>query len=121
MASGFFARALVSMVIWASTPASVAGPSKLLVAPSFAASCSAPFLTACQNRCWKHLDTIAMYGFLPAPPDEVPVPALPDDEPQPLRIRAPPWRSALSDWAVDRGPSGGQSGRGRGMPTHAVR
>ncbi len=37
---------------------------KLTVAPSVAASSSAPFLTACQNWCWKPFETIEMYGLL---------------------------------------------------------
>jgi hypothetical protein len=48
------------MLICASTSVSVAGPSKVMVAPSFSASCSAPFFTACQNWCWKPLETMAM-------------------------------------------------------------
>lgn len=60
MAAGFLAIALVSIVTWASTSASVAGPSKVIVAPCFSASASAPFFTACQNWCWKPLEMMAM-------------------------------------------------------------
>ncbi len=59
-ASGWRPSAFCSMVTWASTSASVAGPSKLIRTPCLAASCSAPCFTACQNWCWKPLETMAM-------------------------------------------------------------
>ncbi len=68
MASGFLVSALVSIVICASMSCSVAGPSKVMRAPCFFASSSAPCLTACQNWCWKPLEMMAMYGWSPPPP-----------------------------------------------------
>src|SRR5665647_3935195 len=70
IASGFLAMALVSIVIWFSTSVSVAGPSNVTFAPTLAASSSAPFLTACQNWCWKPLEMMAMYFWPPADPDD---------------------------------------------------
>src|SRR6478735_1190962 len=62
-AAGFLARAWVSSSIWISTSASVGGPSKEICTPSLSASDSAPDLTACQNWCWKPLETMATSGF----------------------------------------------------------
>src|SRR3954454_16597307 len=64
---------------------SVGGPSKVIFAPLALASSSAPFLTACQNWCWKPLDTIAMYGCSPPPPPPLGV----DDEPVSLPLSEP--------------------------------
>src|SRR6476646_2391614 len=90
-AAGCLSSSACSISICLSTWASVSGPSKLTVTPSSAAFPSAPFLTACQNWCWKPLDTIGMYfpaaalpgadaaGALAAPPadaagaDELPL------------------------------------------------
>src|SRR4051794_39186561 len=60
---------------------SVGGPSKVIFAPSASASSCAPFLTACQNWCWKPLETIAMYGCSPPPPPPLLLPLPADDEP----------------------------------------
>ena len=68
IAAGFFWIALVSIVTCCSMSCSVGGPSKVMRAPSALASSSAPCLTACQNWCWKPLETIAMYGCSPPPP-----------------------------------------------------
>jgi hypothetical protein len=77
------------MVSCCSTSCSVGGPTKLIVAPSFCASCSAPFFTACQNWCWKPLDTMAMLGA-PPPPAADPPPELLEEEPQALSAAANP-------------------------------
>ena len=65
IAAGFLSSAVCSMVSCLSTSDSDAGPSYVIVAPSFAASSVAPFWTACQNWCCEPLDTIATYGASP--------------------------------------------------------
>ena len=59
-ACGDLAMSLVSMLICSSTSASVGGPTNVTRAPCFWASSSAPCFTACQNWCWKPLETMAM-------------------------------------------------------------
>src|SRR4051812_14523022 len=91
-ASGFFCSALVSIVTCCSMSCSVGGPSNVILAPSFWASSSAPFLTACQNWCWKPLETIAMYGCSPPPPLPPPADLLPESlsDPQAATASASP-------------------------------
>ncbi|CKS82044.1 Uncharacterised protein [Mycobacterium tuberculosis] len=60
MACGFLASAAESMSICLSTMASVSGPSKVTLTLKSFAACSAPDFTACQNWCWKPLDTSGM-------------------------------------------------------------
>ena len=67
-------------------------------APSALASSSAPCLTACQNWCWKPLETIAMYGCSPPPP-----PPLAAVEPPPLSESEPhAATTSASPAAIDR-------------------
>src|SRR5690606_27446588 len=79
--SGWRPSAFCSMVTWASTSDSLAGPSKLIRMPCSAASCSAPCLTACQNWCWKPLETMARYGWSPPCPSS-------DEPPHAAAVRA---------------------------------
>ena len=58
-ASGFLSSAVCSMVSCFSTSVSVSGPSNVTSTSSSAAASSAPCLTACQNWCWKPLETRA--------------------------------------------------------------
>ena len=60
IAAGFLASAAESMSICLSTMASVSGPSKVTLTFKSLPACSAPCFTACQNWCWKPLDTSGM-------------------------------------------------------------
>src|SRR5690606_15041319 len=68
MASGFLSSAVCSMESCLSTSVSVSGPSNVTSTPSSSAASSAPCFTACQNWCWKPLETSATYGVPPSPP-----------------------------------------------------
>ena len=97
IAAGFFWIALVSIVTCCSMSCSVGGPSKVMRAPSAFASSSAPCLTACQNWCWKPLETIAMYGCSPPPPPVVEAPFSPPlSDPQAATVRARPAATTAS-------------------------
>jgi len=59
-AAGFLSSSAWSISSCLSTCDSFSGPSKLTFTPSSVALPSAPFLTACQNWCWKPFETIGM-------------------------------------------------------------
>ena len=60
MADGFFAIAFTSICTWGWISASVGGPSNVMSTLYFAAASSAPFLTVCQNWCWKPFEITGM-------------------------------------------------------------
>ena len=60
MAAGFLSSAVWNISTCLSTMASVSGPSNVMVTFRSVAACSAPFLTACQNWCWKPFEITGM-------------------------------------------------------------
>src|SRR5208337_241590 len=73
IALGCLARSAESMSICLSTIASVSGPSKVILTLSALACSSAPCFTACQNWCWKPLETRGMKGWSARAPAESPI------------------------------------------------
>ena len=65
MASGFFWSAFVSIVDLLLDVLLGRRALERDAGAHLVASSSAPFLTACQNWCWKPLETMAMYGLSP--------------------------------------------------------